>query len=227
MDMYGQKDKSIPQKITLFLLEIIILGVSYWLLFRGGYERIFSSKPVISGNETRHIILLAFNIVLFVRTGFTMIFLLKRRMPWEETFSIPFAFGIYYIGFALFGYKSQESFSSFDIIAIGTYVLGSYLNTGSELARYSWKKKTENKGKLYTAGLFKYSIHINYFGDLLWVIAFAMITRNWYSISIVLFLFCFFAFYNIPKLDTYLASKYSQQFEDYSKKTKKFIPFIY
>ncbi len=227
MDMYGLKDKSIPQKITLFLLEIIIIGVSYWVLFRGGYDRMFSSKPIIGGNETRHIILLTFIIVLFVRTGFTMIFLLKRRMPWEEAFSIPFAFAIYYIGFTLFGYKAQADINYYDFIAILIYVFGSYLNTGSELARHRWKQKSENKGNLYTIGLFKYSMHINYFGDLLWVIAFAMITRNWYSISIVAFLFFFFAFYNIPKLDTYLASKYGQQFEDYRKRTKKFIPFIY
>lgn len=148
-------------------------------------------------------------------------------MPWEETFSIPVAFAIYYIGFALFGYKAQAELSFFDFIAVGIYLLGSYLNTGSELARFWWKKRPENKGKLYTTGLFNYSMHINYFGDLLWVIAYAMITRNWYSITIVIFLFSFFAFYNIPVLDKYLAAKYGDQFEEYRRKTKKFIPFIY
>ena len=70
-------------------------------------------------------------------------------------------------------------------------------------------------------------MHINFFGDLLWVSAYAMITRNWYALIIPIFIFCFFAFANIPKLDAYLAKKYSTEFEDYSKKTKKFIPFIY
>ena len=227
MDLYNKKDKSIPQKISLLLLEILILGFSYWILFKGGYERIFSPDIAIRGNEARHIIILTFSVVLFLRMGITMFYLLKRRMPWEEVFSIPFAFAIYYVGFAMFGYKAVDELNFIDIIAILVYIFGSYLNTGSEYFRYRWKKKPENEGKLYTTGLFKYSMHINYFGDLLWVVAYAMITRNWYSISIIVFLFCFFAFYNIPKLDTYLASKYGAQFEEYSKKTKKFIPFIY
>lgn len=76
-------------------------------------------------------------------------------------------------------------------------------------------------------GFFKYSMHINYFGDILWVIAYAVITRNWYSVSIPIFLFSFFVFYNIPKLDKYLQEKYGNSFEVYAIRTRKFIPFIY
>lgn len=38
-----------------------------------------------------------------------------------------------------------------------------------------------------------------------------------------------FAFYSpsIPRLDTYLAEKYGKEFEEYAKRTKKFIPGIY
>ena len=31
-----------------------------------------------------------------------MIFMLKRKIPWEESVSIPFAFALYFIGFPLF-----------------------------------------------------------------------------------------------------------------------------
>lgn len=148
-------------------------------------------------------------------------------MPWEETFSILFAFALYYVGFALFGYRSTQNIDFVDILAIGIFLLGSFLNTGSEIARDKWKKDLNNSGQLYTIGLFKYSMHINYFGDLLWVSAYALLTRNWYSITIPVFLFCFFTFYNIPKLDAYLSSKYGKQFEEYRNITKKFIPFIY
>ena len=70
-------------------------------------------------------------------------------------------------------------------------------------------------------------MHINYFGDLLWVTALALITRNVWSTVIPVFLFCFFAFYNIPKLDAHLGQKYLKQFTDYQKRTKRLIPFIY
>ncbi|MGR5960169.1 DUF1295 domain-containing protein [Bacillus cereus] len=40
------------------------------------------------------------------------------------------------------------------------------LNTVSELLRKSFKDNPVNQGKLYTGGLFKYAIHINYLGGL-------------------------------------------------------------
>lgn len=96
-----------------------------------------------------------------------MFFLLKRKIPMEEAFSVPFAFAVYYIGFAILGYASNDTISIFDLLGITIYLVGSYLNTGSELQRFIWKKNPNNKGKLYTIKLFSHSMHINYFGDLL------------------------------------------------------------
>ena len=227
MELYERKDSSYPQKAVLITLEIIILGISYWILFLNGYNRVFPSSTQVTGNNLRHIFIFIFNIVVFLRILFTIFFLLKRRIPWEETFSIPLAFALYYIGFALFGFKSLSPIGATGYIAIGLFIIGSFLNTGSEITREKWKKRPENKGHLYTTGLFRYSMHINYFGDLVWVSAYAMITANWYAVSIPVFLFCFFAFYNIPKLDAYLTSKYGKEFDQYRAKTKKFIPFLY
>ncbi len=109
----------------------------------------------------------------------------------------------------------------------GIFPTLSVLNTGGEILRNQWKKNPDNKGKMYTGGFFKYSRHINYFGDLLWVTAYADITRNWYAVSIPVLLFCFFAFYNAPKLDKHLRDKYGKDYDDYASKTKMLIPFIY
>ncbi len=225
MDLYSKKSKSIPQKLVLLLLELIIILASYWILFLGGFDVIFKSN-IIAGNETRHWILLIFNAIVFMRIIITM-FWASRKMPWEEVFTIPLAFGIYYIGFALLGYRNSHDLDWFDYLAVAIFLFGSFLNTFSEYQRRKWKKLPENKGHLYTKGLFRYSMHINYFGDLLWVIGYAMISQNWYSLIIVAFVFSFFAFFNIPMLDKHLAEKYSSEFDDFKKKTKKFIPFIY
>ena len=40
------------------------------------------------------------------------------------------------------------------------YAVGSYLNTASEYSRHLWKQQPETQGKLYTCGLFRYSMHI-------------------------------------------------------------------
>ena len=148
-------------------------------------------------------------------------------MSWEEAFSIPFAFALYYIGFPLFAGASHGGFAVLGIIGIFLFAAGSAINTGSELLRDQWKKDPAHKGKLYTEGLFRYSMHVNYFGDLLWVTGLALITGNLWSLTVPGLLFCFFAFYNAPMLDKHLAEKYGKEFEEYRSRTKKIIPFIY
>lgn len=229
MELYGKKSNSILQKTIITVLEIALLYFAYWIAFQKGGTIIYSwfGVNIGEGNMLRRIIIFSFSIIVFIRLSFMMFFLLKRKIPVEEALSVPFAFAIYYLGFAIFGYASDVPIGILDFIGIAVYLVGSYLNTASELQRHIWKKDIDNKGKLYTIKLFSYSMHINYFGDLLWVIGYAILTRNIYSISIVLFLFSFFAFLNIPKLDKYLADKYKDQFQEYKNKTKKFIPFIY
>lgn len=229
MELYGQYSKSIPQKIIVHLLEIVLLWLSFWILFQEGgnwIANILNIHNAVEGAD-RRIVIFAFNIITFLRLGYMMIFLLKRKIPWQESVSVPMAFALYYIGFSLFVLPTNQAIAALDFIAIALFIIGSVLNSGGEILRNRWKKNPDNKGKIYAGGFFKYSRHINYFGDLLWVIAYAMITRNWYSISIPIFLFCFFAFFNAPKLDTYLKEKYGKQYDDYAQKTRMLIPFLY
>ncbi len=227
MDLYGQKDKSILQKTVLIILEVLVLAFSYWILFEGGFGRIFSGAAGVRGNETRHVIIFLFNCIVFLRILITVFYFMKRRMPWDEAFSIPFAFAVYYIGYAILGYDSKQQIDLLDTVGIVLFISGSLINTLSEFLRDSWKKLPSSKGRLYTKGLFKYSMHVNYFGDLLWVAGYAFVTHKWISALIPALIFCFFAFYNIPKLDAYLAAKYKDEFEAYRLRTKRFIPFIY
>lgn len=229
MDLYGQKSKSIPQKIVIHVIEISLLWLSYFILFQKGGTWVETHLHIhnSSGNIDRRVIIFAFNLIIFLRLAYMMIFLLKRKIPWEESVSVPFAFAIYFVGFPLLVLPVSKSIDGLDYFAIALFIVGCVLNSGSEILRNKWKKMPENKGKIYTGGFFKYSRHINYFGDILWVCAYALITKNWYAISIPIFLFCFFAFYNAPKLDKYLKDKYSAGYDDYAKKTKMLIPFLY
>jgi protein-S-isoprenylcysteine O-methyltransferase Ste14 len=229
MDLYGEKNKSTPQKIVIHLIEILLLYVSYWILFKNGSNWVGNNLniPNALGNIDRRIIIFIFNILIFLRLAYMMFFILERKIPWEESISVPFAFAIYFIGFSLFVLPISKPIDAFDYFAISLFIVGCLLNSGGEILRKKWKKKPENKGKIYTQGFFKYARHINYFGDLLWVTAYALITRNVWSIIIPIFLFSFFAFYNAPKLDRYLKGKYGKGYDDYSKKTKMLIPFIY
>src|SRR5690606_583449 len=220
MELYGQQSKSIPQKIVIHAIEILLLWLSFWMLFQQG-------RIGEGGQFDRRVLIFVFNIITFLRLGYMMLVLLKRKIPWEESVSVPLAFALYYIGFSLLVLPTSKPLDTIDFFAIGLFIMGSVLNTGGEILRHKWKKNPKNKGKLYTEGFFRYSRHINYFGDLLWVIAYAMVTRNVYATLIPVFLFCFFAFYNAPKLDRYLKAKYGTDFDRYASRTKMLIPFIY
>lgn len=229
MELYGKKSSSIPQKVVIISLEIILLFLSWWILFQSGGKIILGwiGITVSSGNLITREIIFVFSLIVFARMSFTLVYLLKRHIPWEESVSVPMAFALYYIGYALLGYNRMSAINWPDYFAIGLFLTGCAFNTVSEIQRHFWKKRPENKGKLYTKGLFRYSMHINYFGDVLWVSAYAIVTRNWYSIFIPVFLLSFFIFYNIPQLDAYLASKYGIEFEEYKINTRNLIPFIY
>lgn len=229
MELYEQKSKSIPQKIVIHLLEILFVWLSFWILFRQGgnwCEKYLHIHNAATGFD-RRMIIFAFNIITFFRLAYMMFFLLKRKIPWEEGISVPFAFALYYIGYTLLVLPVNLPIGNLDYFSIALFFTGCFLNTCGEILRNIWKQKPEHKGELYTQDFFKYSRHINYFGDILWVTAYALITRNLYAVSIPVFLFCFFAFYNAPKLDRYLKNKYGLAFKHYAETTKMLIPFIY
>lgn len=229
MDLYGQTSKSIPQKLVIHVLELGLIWLSYWILFRDGGDWCENHLHIqnATGNSGRRLIIILFNIITFLRIAYAMIFLLKRRISLEECVSIPFAFALYFVGFSLFTLPATAPAGGLDYFTIVVFALGCTLNSGGEILRNVWKMKPENAGKIYTGGFFRYSRHINYFGDILWVLAYALITRSWYALSIPLLLFVFFAFYNAPKLDQYLKQKYGEDFEAYAKRTKMLVPFIF
>lgn len=229
MELYGTYSRSIPQKIVIHLIGILILWLAYWILFKGG-ANVAADKLHIRNaayGEDRRKLIFVFNSITFIRLAYMMFFLLKRKIPWEESISVPFAFAIYFIGYALFVLPTSMPIDGIDIFAIALFISGAVLNSGGEILRDKWKKDLANRGKLYTGGFFKYARHINYFGDILWVTAYAIATRNWYATAIPVFIFCFFAFYNAPKLDAYLNGKYGKDYSAYAQRTKMLIPFIY
>lgn len=132
---------------------------------------------------------------------------------------------------ALFAYLGGTNPNSVNLtlatIALILYVAGSILNTGSELQRKWWKEKPMNNGRLYARGLFRYAMHINYFGDELLFTGYALVTGIAWALLIPLMMAAGFVFFNIPQLDKHLREHYGAEFEDYARRTKKFIPFIF
>jgi hypothetical protein len=138
MDLYSQKSKSIPQKAVIIFLEIVLIAVSYWILFIGSGQ-VFIEKlgvNVLNDNQISRKLILLFSIIVFVRMTFMMLYLLKRKIPWEESFSVPMAFALYFIGFPLLVLNRTIPIDWIDYLAIIIFILGSSLNTISELQRH-------------------------------------------------------------------------------------------
>ncbi|MEK5645781.1 hypothetical protein BK138_35190 [Paenibacillus rhizosphaerae] len=220
--MYGGEKKSWPQRVTIIAGECLFLIFVYWFLFINGNK---AYLPV--GNVQRNLILFVCCLVTFFRMSWMTIYLLRRGISWSEVGGVLLAFAVYYIGFPVLGSIHDDPLDGVDGIALFLFFTGSLINSLSEWLRDRWKKKEHNQGKLYTGGLFRYAIHINYFGDVIWVCGFAMLTRNIWSGLVPILLLLMFVFQNIPIHDQYLRKKYGLAFEVYEKKTKKLIPFIY
>ena len=89
MDLYGQKSKSIPQKLTITFLELLILGFAFWIAFNKGGSVIYNwfGIEMTEGDIIRRSIIFSFSIIVFLRILFTMFFFIKRRIPLEEVIS--------------------------------------------------------------------------------------------------------------------------------------------
>ena len=129
--------------------------------------------------------------------------------------------------FARAGGNNKQVAGIVELIGILLFVSGSYINTQSEYSRHVWKLKAENRGRLYTKGLFRLSMHINYFGDIVLFTGIALVTHRLSMLVIPLIMALNFVLFIIPALDRYLEKKYKDEFKDYAKKTRKLIPLIY
>eukprot|EP00005_Dracoamoeba_jomungandri_P013120 CAMPEP_0174263730 /NCGR_PEP_ID=MMETSP0439-20130205/19830_1 /TAXON_ID=0 /ORGANISM="Stereomyxa ramosa, Strain Chinc5" /LENGTH=158 /DNA_ID=CAMNT_0015349241 /DNA_START=220 /DNA_END=693 /DNA_ORIENTATION=+ len=132
-------------------------------------------------------------------------YLLRRAMSWDEILgAFPMIVVVLFL-VAFFGGTSTTEVSILDFLAFALYLLGSYLNSYSELQRHWWKKNPENKGKLYTEKLFSLSQHINYFGDSLLYTALVALSRTYGLLVVPVVMTFMFIFAHIPALDSYLA----------------------
>ena len=137
-----------------------------------------------------------------------------------------FEIGLLLVGGGAFSQQSIP-FGALDVAAAALLMLGSLLNTGSEVQRKLWKKDPAHQGQCYTAGLFAYAMHINYFGDVVLFSGWCLLTRNLWTLLLPLSMALMFAFMHIPPLDAYLQERYGDAFTAYARRTKKLIPFIW
>ncbi len=213
-------DRSLASKLIFAGLHAVIVALCFWVAIAIDW-----ADPV------RATVLAACAALYFLRHLVTLFVLLKRKVALSEVLGLTAFMAFFEIGFLLLGAgvlrSSDLPFGIVDAIALTLVVVGSFLNTGSELQRWKWKKHPSAKGRCYTQGLFKYSAHINYFGDVVLFSGWAMLTLSPLAFVVPVAMAAGFIFFHIPALDAYLSRRYGVEFDTYAARTAKLVPFIY
>ena len=228
MIFIDQYDKSFWNKSVFSSCVLITIFATLWLMFvdyATSDTWLKQYQPV--GDLVRRILIASCLIIYFVRLQVTVWVFQKRKWTWLETITITVLMSFVLYAFARVGGNNKQVVGVVEIIGILLYLSGSYINTHSEYHRHVWKLKEENRGQLYTKGLFSLSMHVNYFGDMVLFTGLAMVTHSPSMLAIPLIMTLNFIFIIIPSLDRYLEKKYKDEFRDYAQKTKKLIPLIY
>jgi steroid 5-alpha reductase family enzyme len=212
---------SIGPKLAFCGLHAGWIAVCSWLAF-GSFDW---ADPI------RAKLLAACALLYFLRHVLTLFVLLKRRVLMSEVLGLIGFMAVFEIGFLLLGAgvlsSASKPFGWIDWIGVALVLVGSFLNSGSEVQRWLWKKKPTSKGRCYTEGLFAYSMHINYFGDCVLFTGWAVLAASIFAWPVPIFITASFIWFHIPALDEYLAERYGKPFEAYAAKTAKLVPFIY
>jgi len=213
--------ESFGPKLVFGGLHAGVVAVCIWLAF-GSFDW---------ADPFRAKVLAGCALLYFLRHILTLFVLLKRRVLMSEALGLIVFMAVFEIGFLLLGAgmlsDAATSFGWLDWVGVAMVIVGSFLNSTSELQRWHWKKKPTSRGKCYTKGLFAYSMHINYFGDCVLFSGWAILAASIFAWPVPIFITASFVWFHIPALDAYLAKRYGTDFQNYAAKTAKLVPFIY
>ncbi|MBP1640366.1 MAG: hypothetical protein H6Q17_1949 [Bacteroidetes bacterium] len=191
---------------------------------------IFSTVFLFTNNQSDslcRILLFSCSIAFYIRLVICLFVFVKRKVGWLEGCVVGALYGFLVYMFSYWGNLHTHPSLIIEITGVTFFIFGSLINSLSDYQRYVWKKKPENKGRIYTQGLFKYAMHINFWGDTVMFAGYALVTENLMSFIPVAAIALNFVLIQIPQLDNYLRKRYGADFVEYARKTKKYIPFIY
>jgi steroid 5-alpha reductase family enzyme len=228
-DIYAVRGRSLAQRLTMTSAIAICVGVAWWYLLAGGIRSVgaWFGWAWTPGDPARRLCLAVMLSIYFLRLLITQFVFLKRAVSWSEIrMIVPWVLCIYLL-LSIAGGTNSASLGTQGAVGVVLFAIGSWMNSYAEYARHVWKRHPENRGRLYTLGLFRYSRHPNYFGDLISFSGLCLIAGRWVTIVIPLVMLAGFVFANIPMLDSHLQNHYGPAFDEYAGRTRKLIPFVY
>ena len=122
----------------------------------------------------------------------------------------------------------NKNFSFINLIGIAIMILGTLLELLSDKNMHEFKKIRKSNKEIINIGLWKYSRHPNYLGEILfWYgVALTFILSNvslWYVIIGAILNTLLFVFVSIPMAENHLSS-YKENYSDYKQSTRMLLP---
>jgi steroid 5-alpha reductase family enzyme len=138
---------------------------------------------------------------------------------------------------SLFFFQSITAIFPLSFLGLGIWVIGILTEGFADQQKFAFINNPKNKGKWVNIGLWKYSRHPNYLGEILCWVGIYLYTYS--SLSTIyrligllgpLFIITLLLFVSgIPKLEEKADKKWgsNKEYQEYKKKTAVLIPFIY
>lgn len=119
--------------------------------------------------------------------------------------------------------------SIWSIFGILVMLLGTGLELESDLDMHKFQRIRTSRKEIIRVGLWKYSRHPNYLGEILFWYGVALFTivpnlSDWYLIVGAIINTCLFLFISIPLAENHLKG-YKENYEEYKKETRMLFPF--
>lgn len=159
------------------------------------------------------------------------------RQEWGKYFFVRSYFQIYFLQGALLfiialpviiiNVSAGESLGLFDIVGISIWLIGFFFEVVGDAQLASFIRIPQNKGKLFKGGLWRYTRHPNYFGEVtqwwgVWLLALC-IPSGWLTIVGPLTItFLILKVSGVPLLEKKMEN--NPDFIEYKKRTSVFIP---
>jgi len=190
--------------LVLFLVVIWGLRLSIYITLRHwGHEEDHRYQTIRKNNQPG-----------FSYKSLYLIFVFQALIAW--VIALPLFYAI----------SSTAPMTVLDGLATLLWLVGMYFETVSDYQLYKFKKNPENKGKILTRGLWRYSRHPNYFGEcLVWwgYFMFALSGHAYLTIiSPLLMTFLLLKFSGVRLLEKTMMTR--PGYERYMQHTNAFIP---
>ncbi len=125
--------------------------------------------------------------------------------------------------------NAGQPFGILDLVGLAVWIFGFFFESVGDAQLAKFIKNPANKGKLMQSGLWRYTRHPNYFGEVMtwwgiWIIAFSMPYMLLSIIGPITITILILKISGIPLLEKKMEE--NPEFEDYKNKTSMFIPWF-